>query len=367
MAQKVLILGGCGRIGGAIAADLQRYTDAAITVTGRQPEHRRRDGPWQVLSLDLCDRIQLQDTIAQHDLVIHCAGPFSYRDDRVLQACLKQGVNYLDVADNPTYVRQALSHRAAASAAGITAIVSTGVFPGISNAMVRQGIEALDQADVVQLSYVVAGSGGAGVTVMRTTFLELLHPIRAWIDGRWQAVAPYSQRQRLDFPQPYGQGHVYWFNTIEAMTLPESFPLKTVITKFGSQPDLYNHLTWITARLPKAWLQHPAMIEFLAQASYRLTEWSDRLSGTGIAMRVDITGQHQGEATHYTSTFTHGNTATAAGMGTGFIAQALLSGELQQPGVWPVELAIPTTLLEQGLKQRGLTIAQTWQQWEPDN
>ncbi|ASC70540.1 Lysine 6-dehydrogenase [Halomicronema hongdechloris C2206] len=361
MSQQVLILGGCGRIGGAVAKDLQQYADATITITGRRPVTPRTKMPWRVLSLDLDDHQQLRETIAQHDLVIHCAGPFSYRDDRVLLACIDQGVHYLDVADNPAYVRQALSHGQAATAAGVTAIVSTGVFPGISNVMVRQGVESLDQAETAQLSYIVAGSGGAGVTVMRTTFLELLHPIRAWIDGRWQSVAPYSQRQRLVFPVPYGPCHVYWFNTIEAMTLPESFPLRTVITKFGSQPDIYNHLTWLTARLPKIWLRRPGMVEFLAQTSYRMTEWSDRLSGIGIAMRVDIEGQRQGEPTRYTGSFTHDSTATAAGLGTGLVAQALLSGDLQQPGVWPVELAVPTTLLEQGLEQRGLAIGQSWQ------
>ncbi|WP_322096549.1 MULTISPECIES: hypothetical protein [Planktothricoides] len=92
--------------------------------------------------------------------------------------------------------------------------------------MTRQAVEQLDQAESIHLSYVVAGSGGAGVTVMRTTFyatwrqvlylgrpqdrtgfstwgdpktavaLELQHSFDAWIDGQWQRVKPYSDSLR---------------------------------------------------------------------------------------------------------------------------------------------------------------------------
>ncbi|MBE7382517.1 MAG: saccharopine dehydrogenase NADP-binding domain-containing protein [Leptolyngbya sp. SIO1E4] len=357
MTQKVLILGGQGRIGASVAADVLAHTEAAITVTGRQPTGQPLPPRCEFSALDLADQAAVEQAIARHTLVIHCAGPFSYRDAHVLETCIAQRVNYVDVADNPRYVQTALELRSAAQVQGVTAIVSTGVFPGISNSMVRQGIEQLDEADSVQLSYVVAGSGGAGVTVMRTTFLELQHPFQGWIDGAWQSIEPYSQREMVTFPAPYHRCGVYWFNTIEAMTLPRSFPVKTVITKFGSVPDVYNHLTWMMAHgVPKGWLRQPATVEFLARVSYRMTEISDRLSGIGIAMRADIDGVHNGVAERYTATFVHPDTAAAAGMGTGSVAQLLLSGELQAPGVWPVEQAVPTELFQRACQVRGLVV-----------
>lgn len=359
MTQKILLLGGLGRIGGSVACDLMTHTDAAITLAGRRSApavpltHPRQT----YLSLDVADGEALRTAIANHDLVIHTAGPFSYRDGQVLHTCIDQGVNYIDVADNPPYVQRALDLRAQAVAAGITAVVSTGVFPGISNSMARQGVEALDQAEAIHLSYVVAGSGGAGVTVMRTTFLELQHPIRAWIGGEWQAIAPYSQRQTVIFPPPYGRCAVYWFNTIEAMTLPQSFPVQTVTTKFGSLPDIYNHLTWLMAHgVPKGWLQKPETVESLAQISYRMTEFSDRFSGIGIAMRVDVQGLRSGQPTTVTATFAHTDTAYAAGVGTGSVAQLMLDGQLHQPGVWPVEQILMTEPFLATLQQRHLTV-----------
>ena len=165
MAGRVLILGGRGRIGSCVAADLQQHTDAQITITGRSSSSSKPlsiplESGVTYLALDLADRQQLQTAIGNADLVIHCAGPFRYRDDSVIRLCIEQGVNYLDVSDDRSFTRSALSLREQAEAAGITAIINSGVFPGISNSMVRQGVELLDAAEKIHLSYVVAGSGG---------------------------------------------------------------------------------------------------------------------------------------------------------------------------------------------------------------
>ncbi|MEM1239795.1 MAG: saccharopine dehydrogenase NADP-binding domain-containing protein [Cyanobacteria bacterium P01_H01_bin.26] len=359
MSHQVLIIGGGGRIGRSVAADLLRHTDVGMTLTGRRPRvsfalHSRQ----RYQSLQLDDRAGVRAAIAAHDLVIHCAGPFRTRDFDLLAQCIAQKTPYLDVADSPDYVGEALAFSDVARAAGVTCIVSTGVFPGISNSMVRQGIEQLDQASHVHLSYLVAGSGGAGVTVMRTTFVELQTPFEARVNAQRIAIRPYSEREVLPFPEPYNRGAgVYWFNTIEALTLPQSFPqLDTVITKFGSLPDAYNRLTGLMTLLPPSWLRQPATIEFLSQVSYAMTQVTDRFSGTGIAMRLAIQGQHRGQAATYLAMGTHPDTATAAGYGTGGVAQLVLSGQLSQPGVWSVERILPTDLFEKSMCDRGLTI-----------
>jgi saccharopine dehydrogenase-like NADP-dependent oxidoreductase len=359
--QQVLILGGQGRIGRSVAQDLVANTQAKITVTGRtlksEATVKQQESPQvQFLALDLADQEGLKHAIASHDLVIHCAGPFLYRDTSVLKTCIEQGVNYLDVSDNRTFTRKALACRDAATA-GVTAIVNSGIFPGISNSMVRHDVEQLDEAERIHLSYVVAGSGGAGVTVMRTTFLGLQQPFEAWIDHQWQLVKPYSDRETVRFPEPYGKAGVYWFDMPEAFTLVDSFPVKTVITKFGSIPDFYNHLTWIAAHVfPPSWLKNPAGIEFLSHVSHRMTSVSDRFSGIGVAIRSEVTGQKDGECISVCSTLVHQNTALAAGAGTGSIAELMLAGKLNQPGVWPVEQALSTELFEQTMQSRGIKI-----------
>jgi saccharopine dehydrogenase-like NADP-dependent oxidoreductase len=362
MVERVLILGGSGRIGRQVAADLVAHTTVEMTITGRHPGGGPRSPSGlgdrvQFQLLDLGDPAALQTAIRAHDLVIHCAGPFHYRDVSVLEACIQHQVNYIDVSDHPAFTRQALACQAAAATAGITAVVNTGIFPGISNSLVRQGIEQLDTAESVHLSYIVAGSGGAGVTVMRTTFLGLQQPFLAWIGGQWQAIQPYSDREVIEFPPPYGKVGVYWFDMPEAFTLPATFPVQTVITKFATVPRFYNYLTWSVARWwhPRL-LKMTAVIEFLSYVSHFMTDVTDRFSGVGVAMRSEVTGTKAGQPMRCCSTLVHPDTATAAGIGTGTIAELMLSGQLHKPGVWAVEQALSTDLFATAMRSRGIAI-----------
>ncbi len=367
MTDRVLILGGRGRIGSSVAQDLANHTQAEITITGRSPVMEKTGNltvgrQVQFLVLDLAEVDKLREAIAQSNLVIHCAGPFHYRDTNVLQLCIEQGVNYVDVSDHRSYTSKALSYHEQAVAAGVTAIVNTGIFPGISNSMVRQGVEKFDNPEKIHLSYLVSGSGGAGVTVMRTTFLGLQHPFEAWIDGKWQLVKPYTDRETINFPLPYECSGVYWFDMPETFTLPRSFPsVKTVITKFGSVPDFYNYLTWIAANVFPKWLmQRHNMIEFLSHVSHFMTDITNPFSGIGVVVRAEITGQKNGEMATYCANLLYKNTAIASGCGTGGIAQFLITGKLKKPGVWPVEEALPTDLFMEAIHSRGMEINSTW-------
>ena len=265
--KKVLVIGGCGRIGGSVAQDILTHTNSKVIVTSRNLQTVLTP-PLEFLALDLADLERLKTSISSVDLVVHCAGPFHYRDGKVLEACIELGVDYLDVSDHRCFYKRVIPWQEKAIKSGITAILNTGVFPGISNSMVKQGVEQLDQPQKIHLSYVVGGSGGAGVTVMRTTFLGLKSTFDVWLNGKWQHRKPYTEREIIEFPQPYGKTGVYWFDVAETYTFVDSFEVETVMTKFGSVPDIYNHLTWITAHIfPQALTTSKFGIEFLSRVS----------------------------------------------------------------------------------------------------
>ena len=356
MTKKVLVIGGCGRIGNSVAQDIANHTDAEITVTSRN--HQQQVDPrFKLLALNLANSEQISNAITSTDLVIHCAGPFHHRDGKVLETCIDAGIDYVDVSDHRSFYERVIKHHEKAIANNVTAILNTGIFPGISNSMVKQGIEQFDRPQKIHLSYVVAGSGGAGLTVMRTTFLGLRNKFSALINGKWQDILPYTEREVVKFPQPYGKTGVYWFDMPETYTFADSFDVDTVITKFGSIPDWYNHLTWITAHIfPEQWVTSPKGIEFFSKVSYAMTNVTDRFSGIGVAMRAEITGEKEGTEKKYCATMVHDNTAIAAGAGTGAIAQLILEDKLNKPGIYPVEQALSTSLFAEVTKSRNIKI-----------
>jgi saccharopine dehydrogenase-like NADP-dependent oxidoreductase len=379
--KRVLIVGGCGRIGGAIARDLADRCRAIglaceITVTQRSPVHvqdldaiSRPDRPHRI-ALDLDDQAALTGAIAAADLVIHAAGPFAYRDDRVLRCCIAHKTHYLDVSDHRAFTEAMLNLHDEARSAGIIAIVNTGVFPGLSNSLVKACVERVEQQtqpgielDSIALNYAVAGSGGAGVTVMRTTFLALQHAFTAKLHGEWRTVAPYSDRESIAFPPPFGTIGTYWFDVPETLTLARHFNARSITTKFGSAPDFYNYLTATVARFcPAALLQNPTAIEFLARVSFGMTQVSDRWSGVGVAMRARVVANRRscepvGNSSEWPvvaeATLCHDDTAQAAGIGTGSVAAAVLMGEISTPGGWTVEQSVSTAMFERAIADSG--------------
>jgi saccharopine dehydrogenase-like NADP-dependent oxidoreductase len=367
MSNQVLILGGRGRIGSSVALDLLAHTAAVVTITGRSgssviPSELVQFGDRvRYVSVDLADEDGLVQAIGSADLVVHCAGPFRRRTTQVLELCIDRGVNYVDVSDDRAFTQAALVHSELAQSAGVTAIINTGVFPGISNSMARQGVEQFDSPTEIRISYVVAGSGGAGVTVMRTTFLNIQQPFSAWLDGRWQQVKPYTGRETVEFPAPFGTANVYWFDMPESLTLSQTYPVRTVTTKFGTVPNFYNYLTWLTAHwFPKPLMRQPQFIEALAHISHSMTSVTDRVSGIGVGMRVDVLGEKDGRSARYSATFCHASAAIATGIGTGSIGEYILAGTIDRPGVWPVEQVVETGIFTQMMASRQISIEQHW-------
>jgi saccharopine dehydrogenase-like NADP-dependent oxidoreductase len=133
--------------------------------------------------------------------------------------------------------------------------------------------------------------------------------------------------------------------------------VQNVITKFGSIPDFYNHLTWITAHIfPDAWVESSRGIEFFSQVSYRMTEVTDKFSGIGVAMLAKVAGWQGQQNAVYQATMVHENTAQAAGWGTGSVAELILAAKIQKPGIYPVEQVLSTELFHATMKKRGIKL-----------
>ena len=73
-------------------------------------------------------------------------------------------------------------------------------------------------------------------------------------------------------------------------------------------------------------------------------------------MRAKITGERAGQKYSYCATMVHDNTAIAAAAGTGSIAQLVLAGKLNQPGIYPVEQALPTDMFIEAMNSRNIKI-----------
>ena len=91
----------------------------------------------------------------------------------------------------------------------------------------------------------------------------------------------------------------------------------------------------------------------MSQVSYKMTEVTDKYSGTGVVIQAKVIGKNSGKKEDFCSSIIYKDTATVTGIGTGGIAELILSRKLNKPGVWSVENTVSTELFEKVMQSRG--------------
>lgn len=161
---------------------------------------------YRVFGLDDID--QVADELADVDLVLHCAGPFSATSAPMLEACLRARTHYLDITGEVGVFEHTFAQAARARQAGIV------VCPGVGMDVVPTDCVAAklkaELPDANQLSLGFSTRSGLSPGTAKTTIEGLAQGGRARVRGELREVPLGWKVRRLDF----GDGRQW------AMTIP---------------------------------------------------------------------------------------------------------------------------------------------------
>ncbi|HYM39247.1 MAG TPA: saccharopine dehydrogenase NADP-binding domain-containing protein [Thermoplasmata archaeon] len=252
MKVAVLGIGGLGRILALELASDARVTDLVLAdKRGDRSKALKSIGHGvsvRPIQVDVGEPGPLRDAIHGADLVINATLP-DYNLP-VMAACLDVGCSYIDPwglspvapAERPGVLAQ-LDEDAAWKDRGLTAVVSMGSDPGLSNVMARAAADRLATLDEIRILKAAAGTGDFDGYPLysRTVFLrDALSPPTIW-DGKQIAPQPFvSGEEDYEFPAPVGKRHLYQFYHEEVLTLPYRLgrPVGRVVYKHDINPEL---------------------------------------------------------------------------------------------------------------------------------
>jgi len=222
--KRVTILGG-GMVGEAIAWDLHRGGDLAVTVADRQPEVlariAARHGVGTVVA-DLGDPAAITRLAAEADLVVGALPGFLGLQS--MRAVIEAGKPCCDIsflAEDPS------SLDALARERGVTVVYDAGVSPGMSNVLIGWAVTQLDACERVEIRV------GGLPEVRRWPFEfkvgfspvdlieEYVRPARFVEHGREVVREALSEPELMDFP---GVGTLEAFNTDGLRSLARTLP-----------------------------------------------------------------------------------------------------------------------------------------------
>lgn len=126
---NVIVLG-AGMVGSAMAIDMAKNHNVTLTDLSKSvlDNAKQKDSSLSVRQLDVTNKVDLQNTIKQYDLVINAVPGFLGFE--TLKAIIKAGMNVIDISFFP---ENSLDLDALAKEKNVTAIVDCGVAPGMDN------------------------------------------------------------------------------------------------------------------------------------------------------------------------------------------------------------------------------------------
>ncbi|MAD68628.1 MAG: hypothetical protein CMN92_04965 [Synechococcus sp. CPC100] len=360
MTIDVLVIGGNGRVGASTVRwlhqlSLRRNASAPLrlAIGGRSRAHfeavqNRLALPKLVFrSVDLETGFDsLVAVVRGVKLVVHTAGPFQgCTQPDLLRACIAAGVPYCDVCDEFALSRHAKELSSEAAAAGIPAVVSCGIWPGVSALMAIEAAQQLggpESCERIELSFFTAGTGGAGPTIVSATFLLLATKVLTYLDGSLTLKEPWTERRVVDFGSGVGRHACFLLDNPDVPTTVEALAVANCASRFGTAPGVWNSLFAAMKLLPSDWLFNRSAMQGLALFSMPFIRVVDKLVGATNAIRVDAFRKgdaSSGMPAQVTLRCVHADLEDCVGQATAAFALELLRG---RSGLSSAEQTIPS-------------------------
>jgi saccharopine dehydrogenase (NAD+, L-lysine-forming) len=303
------------------------------------------NGSVRCVSLDVvAEQEKLTELFADIDVVANFAGPFFKIGPAVMEAALRSRTHYIDICDDWDAMEQLMAQHTRAQEQGVIAVTGAGAAPGVTNLLVKMAAEYLHRQNPPGLALAAAGIKAdicwcapprdltAGI------FEHMYHCFETAIAGldefpQWQQLQP----RRVEFPEALG--------AVELVQLghPEPYTLKRCL---GIDANLWGGFT--DAELTReAWRLcrevHQGRLASIADAWDQLSKsrWFNQADSTPYSgMVIDVQLQQRGIRFENQTTISMEQSTAVPAVA---VALMVVSGQLQEAGVWSPEILDPTT------------------------
>ncbi|MEM0342860.1 MAG: saccharopine dehydrogenase C-terminal domain-containing protein [Thermoplasmata archaeon] len=396
MKAMILGVGAVGSVTAEILAGAEEFDQVILADLNldraKRTEKRISSDKVSVKRVDASDVEGMTKAFKGVDLVLN--GVIPRYNLGIMQACLKAGSNYADMAwdvaldttppggvikETPAWHQLRLSD--AFKKANLVGMMGIGCDPGLSNIFARMAADNLDKVKKILVrdgdNGTVEGHKFAPLWSPETLIEEVLMPATYYADGAYRKLPPFSGKEPFDFPEPVGRLTIYNVDHEESETLPTF--IGEVLGKGCDYCDFKIALddTYVEAiqLIGMLGLANPNKIDVKGQkvsprdvVAACLPDPStlgERAKGD-CAIGTVTKGVKDGQEVSYyiwvqlnhERTFRkYGHSATAYSVGVPFAIAAILfaRGEIKQRGVFPPEMLDPGPWPEM-LKKYGMPV-----------
>ncbi|ADN01271.1 saccharopine dehydrogenase family protein [Spirochaeta thermophila] len=238
---RVLIIG-AGGVGRVATHKCAQYPEifseimlASRTVSKCEKIASEIERPIRTAQVDADYPEQVQALIKDFkpDIVINVALP--YQNMAIMEACLREGVHYVDTAayepkdeKSFSYDWQLKAYKEPYRGQGLVGLLGCGFDPGVTNVYVAYAAKHyFDEIHELEIVDVNAGDHGLPFATNfnpEVNIREITLPARHWEGGEFKVTPPLSEKRDFECPEGLGTYPVYLMYHEELETLVRNFP-----------------------------------------------------------------------------------------------------------------------------------------------
>jgi uncharacterized protein YbjT (DUF2867 family) len=235
---NVAVYGAAGHTGRFVASELERRGVAVRRVARCVPTDTisPKDIGQQSWASASCDEPEALDrALEDMDAVINCAGPFLDTAPAVIEAALRAGAHYLDIAAEQRSVRQSLAtYDAQALDKGIVVLPAMAFYGGLADLLVAQLCTGLRVVEEILIGVALDfwhPTAGTRRTGERNTARRVIVS-----GGRLVPLPVPAVRGRWQFPLPFGDLPVASVPLSEIITISRHITANRIESFMNDKP-----------------------------------------------------------------------------------------------------------------------------------
>ncbi|MFF2483908.1 saccharopine dehydrogenase family protein [Paenibacillus sp. NPDC058071] len=351
---KIIVIGGYGHVGQTICKELARSYPGKVYAAGKtlvraEAFSQATEGKVQPMRMDIHEAPDAQ-LLSNVKVVIMC---LDQQNTAFVQACLLQGIRYIDISADYRFLSQVEQLHPLAAANGSTAVLSVGLAPGLTNLLSLRASQLLDGTEEINISLMLGLGDSHGKAAIEWTIDNMRFNFHKINQGKEVRVASFADGRKTDFGSTLGTRTAYRFNFADQHILPRTLRVPSVSTRL-----CFDHaaLTWGMSFLKRlgafkllniSWLRDLTVKQFGAI----------KIGEPMFALKVDAIGKKQGQLAHAECFMQGIHEAEVTAKVAAFLAKQLYTSEVPH-GVFHIEQLFDYGFFEEALHDITLTSSQ---------
>jgi saccharopine dehydrogenase-like NADP-dependent oxidoreductase len=255
MIKRILIIGGYGNFGSHIARSICDEENIQLIIAGRDLDKAKKfsanlgaKNKAEFARLDIDEALSEALALIKPNLVIHTSGPYQGQSYKVAQACIKQGCNYVDLADARDFVANITSLDIDAKKAGVLICSGASSVPCLTSGVIDKYIGEFSKLQEIEYAIATAQLTNGGLATAKASLSYAGKPFTTLVNGKMTEVFGWLGLKSRKF---WGLNQRLLCNCDipDLAIFPARYPtLKTIIFKAGLELKiLHLILTFLSA------------------------------------------------------------------------------------------------------------------------